>query len=95
MLLNPCGSSRVGVANMHDVANPNPAVVAPAEENVAGVLDEEIAPNGVCGNAETVMDHLGAVDPGTNPRDAPLPPGADEIDTDPEVPAVPIASTLA
>jgi hypothetical protein len=52
MLLNPCGSSRVGVANMHDVANPNPAVVAPAEENVAGVLDEEIAPNGVCGNAE-------------------------------------------
>jgi hypothetical protein len=85
MLLNSCGDSGVSVANMHGVAKPNPAVVAPAEENVAGVLGRE---NGVERNTVEAMDHLGAGDPGADPGDAPLPLGDGEIVPNPGVAAV-------
>jgi hypothetical protein len=94
MLLNPCGGLGVGVANMHDVANPNPVVVAPVEENIAGALGEEIAQNDVGGAAEEAMDHLGAAYPGADPRDASMLPSTGEIGFDPGVAAALTASTL-
>jgi hypothetical protein len=94
MLLNPCGGLGVGVANMHDVANPNPVVVAPVEENIAGALGEEIAQNDVGGATEEAMDHLGAAYPGADPRDASMLPSTGEIGFDPGVAAALTASTL-
>ena len=70
---------------MHDVANTNPDVVAPTEENVAGILGEEVAPNREAGNAENPMDHLGAMDPGADPEDDSLLPGVVAIGADPSV----------
>jgi hypothetical protein len=89
MLLNSCGGLGVGVANMHDAANPNPAIVAPTEENIAGVLGGE---NGVERTANEAMDHPGTADPSVDPGDAPLLPGAGEISSDLGVVAVPTAS---
>jgi hypothetical protein len=69
--------------------------VALAEENIAGALGEEIAPNDAGGATEEAMDHPGAADLGADPRDASLLPGIGEIGSDHGVAAAPASSVLA